>query len=159
MKLRAILFAAGLAAVAGCVQTVTLQTPFDPAQHEYAMKPGKATVAGQAFMRRNDGIVVYAAGSPVYLLPDTAYTREIYSKGTNSYGPINLANADQRLVAYSRKGQADGEGRFSFAGVPDGGYLIVTGVTWMAGDSRQGGDLTQWVTVAGGQDVNAIISR
>lgn len=73
--MRTSIFASVVALVfaAGCVLTYTVKTPFNPAEHEYAAKPGKAVVSGQAFLRRNDGMVVYAAGSRAYLLPNTAY--------------------------------------------------------------------------------------
>lgn len=143
----------------GCVQTVSLTTPFNPAEHAFAKKPGSATISAQAFMRRNDGVVVYAAGSPAYLLPDTSYTREIYNKASTTYLPVNLTNADHRLVDYSRQTQANGEGRFAFSNIPEGRYLIVTGVSWMAGNYRQGGDLTQYVEVRGGKNVDVIVTR
>ncbi len=143
--------------LSGCVQTVQMQTPFDPAQHEFANKKGTATIAGQAFMRRNDGIVVYAAGSAVYLLPQTAYTQEIISKAA-AYGSLNITNADQRLALYIKRTQANGEGRFSFTGVPDGSYIVGTNVNWMAGDYQQGGDLMQVVTVSGGKSVDVILT-
>lgn len=151
-------FAAGFL-LSGCVQTVTLDTPFENSAHEFANKPGGASVSGQAFMRRNDGVVVYAAGSPVFLLPQTAYTNEMLNKSNAGYGNVNFTNADGRLVHYTRKAQANGEGRFTFPGVPDGPYIIVTGVTWMAGDNRQGGDLTQRIAVSGGQNIETILTR
>lgn len=159
MKFRLLVMAGVLSALAGCVQTVQMQTPFDPAQHEFANKKGTATVAGQAFMRRNDGIVVYAAGSQVYLLPNTAYIQEIVSKAAGAYGTINITNADQRLAQYIRRTQANGEGRFSFTGVADGSYIVGTNVSWMAGDYQQGGDLIQAVTISGGKSVDVILTR
>lgn len=158
MKLRTIAIAAVLA-LGGCVQTATLETPFDNASHEFASKPGNATVTGQAFMRRNDGVVVYAAGSPVYLLPQTAYTSEMLNKSNAAYGNVNFTNADGRLVHYTKRAQANGEGRFTFNGIPDGPYIIITNVNWMAGDMRQGGDLSQRINVTGGQNVDAILTR
>lgn len=159
MRFRLLVLAGVLAALAGCVQTVQMQTPFDPAQHEFANRKGTATLTGQAFMRRNDGIVVYAAGSPVYMLPNTAYTQEIVAKAAAAYGSLNITNADQRLAQYIRRSQANGEGRFSFADVPDGSYIVGTNVSWMAGDYQQGGDLMQVVTVSGGKSVDLILTR
>lgn len=148
-----------LAFMTGCVQTYTIQTPFDPAEHAYAAKPGRAVVSGQAFLRRNDGMVVYAAGSRVYLLPNTSYVREIAATASGAFGNARLANGDQRLVQYSKVTQANGEGRFSFLGVPDGSYLVVTNVVWMAGNYTQGGDITQLVTVSNGQNVDIVMTR
>jgi hypothetical protein len=146
-------------ALSGCVQSVNITTPFNPAEHAYAAQAGRATVAGQAFMRRNDGIVVYAAGSPVLLLPYTSYTREIFAAAGNTYGNVQFENGDQRLRDYSKMTQANGEGRFTFSGIPDGQYYLITRVTWMAGDWQQGGDLTQVVTVSNGQSVDVILTR
>ncbi len=159
MKFRLLVIAGVLGALAGCVQTVQMQTPFDAAQHEFANKKGTAAITGQAFMRRNDGIVVYAAGSQVYLLPNTAYTQEIVSKAAGAYGTVNITNADRRLAQYIRRTQANGEGRFSFAGVPDGSYIVGTNVSWMAGDYQQGGDLIQAVVISGGKSVDVILTR
>lgn len=158
MKLKLVAIAL-LLFVAGCVQNVNIDTPFNPEIHAFAVKPGKATISGQAFFRRQDGMVVYAAGSPVLLLPATAYTREMFAKGSNTYAQVNFQNADKRLAEYIKKAQANGEGRFTFGGIADGDYLIVTRVTWMAGDSSQGGDLTQFVTVSSGQNVETILTR
>ena len=159
MRLRTFVLVAFAAMLAACVQTVTVGTPFDPAEHEFAVKPGHATITGQAFMRRNDGVVVYAAGSQVMLLPASSYVLEIYEASQKIYGAAKVGNLDQRLAVYTKAVQANGEGRFSFSGVPDGSYLIATQVVWMAGDMRQGGDLTKFVTVAGGQSVDTILTR
>lgn len=156
---RVVFLAAVVVSLSACVQSVKVQTPFNPAEHEFAAKPGSAAVTGQAFMRRNDGIVVYAAGSRVMLLPASSYVREIYDASQRIYGAAKVDNLDPRLVQYTKLTQANGEGRFSFAGVPDGQYLIATNVVWMAGDWQQGGDLTRFVTVANGQDVDAILTR
>ena len=153
-----ILCAVAALVLAGCVQTVAIDVPFSEAEHAYAIAAGRSTVSGQAFMRRNDGIVVYAAGSPVLLLPRTAYTNEIYRKATSATFGVNFTNMDQRLAKYSRKTTANGEGRFSFAGIPNGSYFVMTEVRLMAGDKPQGGDLVHIADV-NGQNVDVIMSR
>lgn len=159
MTTKTALLACVVACLAGCVQTATISTPFNPVEHEFAARHGAATISGQAFFRRNDGVVVYAAGSPVLLLPATGYVQEIVAKGSNPYAQTNFTNADQRLGQYIKKGQANGEGRFTFSGLSAGNYLVVTNVTWMAGNVPQGGDLTAYVTVADGQSVETILTR
>ncbi len=146
-------------ALSACVQSVTVKTPFNPSEHEFAAKPGKATVSAQAFMRRNDGMVVYAAGSQALLLPASSYVRELYDTSQKVYGAPPVTNLDVRLKNYTKVAQANGEGRFSFQGVPDGEYLLVTNVNWRAGDSTQGGDLTKFVTVSNGQNLDVILTR
>lgn len=158
MKLKYLVVVA-LLALAGCVQTAELDTSFNPTEHSYALAAGRATVAGQAFLRRNDGVVVYGAGGVVLLLPWTAYTREVVQRQQSSTFGVNITNMDDRLSKYVRQTQADGEGRFVFTGVPDGAYLVSAVVTWMAGDARQGGEVSKIVQVRGGESVNVIVTR
>ncbi|WP_156381210.1 hypothetical protein [Aminobacter sp. DSM 101952] len=143
----------------GCVQQIPIQTQFNNAEHEFANKPGKATISGQAFMRRNDGVVVYAAGSPVYLTPQTPYTMEAFNRSASATGPVVFTNPDARLKDYTRVTQTNGEGRFTFSGVPDGPFIVATTVHWMAGDMRQGGDLTKLFVVTNGQGHDIIMTR
>ncbi|MDH0117216.1 hypothetical protein N7379_22275 [Rhizobium pusense] len=159
MRISSFILTIAILSLVGCVQSVTVKTPFNPAEHEFAAKPGKATVSAQAFMRRNDGMVVYAAGSNAMLLPASSYVRELYDTSQKVYGSPTVSNLDIRLKDYTKIAQANGEGRFSFHGVPDGEYLVVTNVNWRAGDSAQGGDLTKFITVQNGQNVDVILTR
>jgi hypothetical protein len=142
-----------------CVRQVALQTQFNNSDFEFAAKPGKATITGQAFFRRKDGVVVYAAGNPVSLIPVNAYTMEIMTESRSSAFSVKITNSDPRLKNYIRQTTANREGRFTFTGVPDGPYVVATRVTWMAGDAQQSGDLTQQVAISNGQNVNLIISQ
>lgn len=152
--------AAGIAiSLTGCVQTATIDTPFNEASVQYASGQGSATVTGQGFMRRRDGVVVYAAGSPVALAPKVAYTEEAMNKAMAAPFGVNFTNSDPRLKKYVKKTQANGEGRFTFNNVPNGSYYACTRVTWMAGDNSQGGELCETVNVSNGQNVDVILTR
>lgn len=146
--------------VGSCVQTATLETPFRVEEHAFAINPGTATVVGQAFLRRNDGVVVYGAGSKVLLISVTSYTLEMANRAANAPFGIQLTNLDARLVQYVKQTQADGEGRFTFAGIPDGMYMVSAMVTWMAGDAPQGGEVRANINIIGGKDaINVILTR
>ncbi|OAE39608.1 hypothetical protein [Brucella intermedia] len=146
-------------ALTGCVQTASIDTPFNESSVEYINRQGTATVTGQGFMRRRDGMVVYAAGSPVALVPKVPYTEEAFNKAQAAPFGINFTNSDPRLKKYVRTTQANGEGRFTFSNVPDGAYYLVTKVQWMAGDANQGGELTKAIQVSGGKNVDVILTR
>lgn len=155
------LFFAVAVALTACSPT-TLVTTFNPLEAAYIHNTGKATISGQAFLRRNDGIVVYGAGSEVDLIPVTTYSREriqaIY-KGTNySVWTPGFKNSDPAYENYIRKTTADGEGRFKFEGVADGSYYVVTAVVWMVQYAQQGGALKADVTIKDGKPVELIMT-
>ena len=108
------------------------------------------------------GVVVYAAGSPVNLVPKTAYADEriafIYKGAKLSYFGGTFKNDDPTYYKYARSTTADGEGRFTFTDVPAGSYYITTEVAWMVQYERQGGALMESVTIGDGQSQNVIMS-
>ncbi|HEY6633064.1 MAG TPA: hypothetical protein VIZ90_16560 [Rhizobiaceae bacterium] len=149
-------------ALAGCVAAPEIKSTFNPAEAEHITRQGTATIAGQAFLRRNDGVVVYGAGSETVLVPASTYARErvaaLYRGGkVNSFVPPPK-NTDPRYEQMARRTKNDGEGRFTFDQVADGDYFVMTTVTWMAGDWRQGGNLMEPVAVRNGQNVNLIMT-
>lgn len=150
-----------VAVLSGCV-TATLTSSFNAADAAYINEIGTATVKGQAFLRRNDGVVVYGAGSEVFLIPKTAYSDErmaaIYGAGKTTYFGVQFKNEDPLYLQYTRKTVADGEGRFQFTNVRAGSYYITTTVMWMAGYSRQGGGLMERVSVTESQSADVIMS-
>lgn len=148
--------------LSSCVNTVEQKVSFDPLEVAFAKIPGKATIAGQAFLTQQGGGVVYAAGREVVLVPRGKYAEErdrIIFAGRKISNGFNLPKGtDQRYLNSNIKTKADGEGRFKFDNVADGRYYIVTAVVWMAGDIRQGGLVKEDVTVSGGKSLNIIMS-
>lgn len=165
VKLLAALVVA-VASLAGC-SSVTLNSTFDPNAAAYINAQGKATITGQAFLRRNDGMVVYGAGSTVRLIPRTAYSdariAAMFKNGkmapADPFMGTELAvkNEDPQFEAYTRKTVANGEGRFTFESVPDGQYYITAPVIWMV-EYSQGGTLLATVTIANGASVEVIMN-
>jgi hypothetical protein len=148
--------------LAACTTVGTLNSTFDPNAAAFVKAQGKGTITGQAFLRRNDGIVVYGAGSDVILVPKTAYSDErfaqIYGSGKVSMFGRTFKNDDPTYYEFSRKTVADGEGRFVFDGVADGQYYLTTNVVWMVQYAQQGGALMERVTIKDGQPVTVIMS-
>lgn len=137
--------------LAGCV-TRTLETTFDPQAASFIHTSGNGRIEGQAFLRRNDGVVVYAAGSHVTLIPATAYADEriaqVYGSGKRAYLGVDFQNDDPRFHDHTRSTKADGEGRFVFDALARGRYYVVTSVYWLNG--QEGGWFYETATVDDG---------
>jgi hypothetical protein len=68
-------------ALAGCATTPPPQTAsFCPSEAAFAHGKGAAVVRGQSFLRRDDGVVVYGAGSEVLLVPKVPNSEEAVQK-------------------------------------------------------------------------------
>ncbi|WP_158498664.1 carboxypeptidase regulatory-like domain-containing protein [Martelella endophytica] len=150
-----------LIAATGCVTAPEPKTAFNADEAAFVHAEGRNTITGQAFLRRNDGVVVYAAGSDVHLIPKTAYSTErmdgIY-RGAKINTYIQSPPMPDGYLAAMRDTRADGEGRFAFAGVADGSYYIVTTVEWLVGYTPQGGNLMEEVSVKGGETRDIIMT-
>ena len=161
MKLKSFVFLAALMAATGCVATPEVKSKFNASEAAFINKTGNGTIRGQAFLRRNDGMVVYAAGSDVRLIPKSTYADErmnlIYGGGKiGRY--VQPVNNNAQYISMTKVTRANGEGRFEFKNVADGDYYVVTPVSWMAGDIRQGGSLMERVTIRGGNNVDLVMT-
>src|SRR5690606_23631560 len=123
-NIRRAALAALLAVGAAACSPVTLQSTFNASEAAYIRKQGDGSISGQAFLRRNDGMVVYAAESEVTIIPVTAYAAErvttIYGQGKYAVWHPGFKTTDPTYEQYSRKTGANGEGRFKFEGLADG---------------------------------------
>lgn len=154
------------AALSGCAAApppTAAVASFNPSEANYARAKGIAAVRGQSFLRRNDGVVVYGAGSEVMLVPKVAHTDEAMQKGFSGgklrmevmmFGANMMGNDykfDPAIEPYIRRTKADGQGNFIFEGVPPGPYYVLSRVTWCApsrnGCDQQGGDLMEIANV------------
>jgi len=151
----------------GCAATPPPAAPvavFNPSEAAFARAKGTATVRGQSFLRRNDGVVVYGAGSEVLLVPRVANSEEAIEKGFGAgklrmevklFGANLMGNDfkfDPGLEPFIRRAKADGQGNFAFDSVPPGQYYVLSRVTWCVpsryGCDQQGGDLMEPIAVA-----------
>jgi hypothetical protein len=122
---------------------------------------GSGTVEGQVFMKTVGGDVKYGAGSEVILNPITSYSEQWYDASYNLHRP--MSPADARQAQYLVTIQADGSGNFKFNNVPPGRYFVTSSVFWQIpsqfGLSRQGGMMTNRITVTNDQVTRTIVSR
>ena len=130
-------------------------------------------------MRQRGGGIVTCAGEAVTLLAATHYVVATLPALTAQRRASAAFNENQDVVltallaAHAQrvpeiesnfrasiigKATCDAQGRFAFNGIAPGAYVVFTGVTWMAGDERQGGPMEQGVTVSPGEN-NVILSQ
>lgn len=145
-----------------CVSTPQIQSQFDPEQASFIHEKGPAVLSGQAFLRRKDGIVIYAAGSKVRLIPKTTHSKErmgaIYGDRKIVSILPQMPQTDPRYEEMMRETKADGEGRFQFDQLANGAYYVSTYVNWEVDGSVQGGSIMETVTIADGKSVQVIVS-
>ena len=151
----------GLAALAGCQQTVKIDSAFDPKAAEYIHKQGEGRIDGHAFLKKPNGYVMHASGDVIYLIPATPYARERMQRlyGTSKFMPAiqssRAETTDPRYFEFTRKTKAESNGRFTFDQVAPGEYFIVTTLTWKDKEHdilSRGGSIYEAVTVTGKED-------
>lgn len=133
---------------------------FNSSEASFAKARGVGILKGQLFLRRRDGVVVYGAGSDIRLVPRIPHTDEAVAnafKGGKLRLELDFVNApelriDPGLEAYSRRTKADGQGNFTFDGVPPGGYFVLGRVSWCAPGAygtcnKQGGEIVETIEV------------
>jgi hypothetical protein len=152
-------------AAAGCAfnsQPVDWRAQFDPAEYTPYDQPGTSVLAGQAFLRTRGGEVRYGAGSEVYLSPVTSYSKEWWNQVVVRNAKFS-SGPDPRASKYMKVAVADGEGRFTFAGLPAGDYFVVSSVYWEVpggyGLSSTGGRVGRQVHVGQGQQVTLVLNE
>lgn len=155
--------------LAACNSAPPPEVRFDPTEAAFMEKPGKTTIAGQAFLPDRTGHtnVRYAAGEIVRLIPATRYARarlDYYFHGAK-FAPaaaIPKNDPDPDYLAHMRTTKAGPTGRFVFENVPPGDYFVSTQVIWKPEGAflSEGGLLYEEVTVTGAETkpVEVIVS-
>ncbi len=150
-----------IAALAGCETTTTpppaMTASFDAASLAFIHSRGTASIEGQAFARQAGGGVVTAAGEEILLIPATDFTRQVTDR-MMQHIPVEAETA--QIKPFKRTTIADADGRFKFADLAPGSYLVLATVLWQAGDyGTQGGPLKTEVTVTAGEHASIIMAR
>ena len=153
-----------IAAVSGCVATrapVVLMTSFDAQAAAFINASGRAKVSGQAFVRRNDGKLLRAVGTDVFLIPRTAYADErvaaIYGDGKQPRMGGQLPDADPLYEQYMRKTVASSGGSFSFDHVADGDYYVIAMIHLPSDYGFYQAAILERVSVQGGRSVRLVM--
>lgn len=163
---RAFALACLASGLAGCQlgPTQSIGTAFDPKAAEYILKPGTGRIEGQAFLRRDYGRLVTAAGERVFLIPATAYATERFGKmfggDRRSYYGNAVDDPPEEYYTYRRETKVDMSGKFTFENVPKGRFIVATRVFWTEPKSwfTHGGAMYDLVDVKDDEIATAIIS-
>lgn len=153
-----------IALVSGCVATrppVVLTTSFDAQAAAFINANGRAKVSGQAFVRRNNGKLLRAVGTDVFLIPRTAYADEriaaIYGDGKQPRMAGELPPGDPLYDQYMRKTIASSGGSFSFDHVADGDYYVVAMIHLPSDFGFFQSPILERISVHGGKSVRLVM--
>ena len=149
-----------LVILGGCMTYVSVNQEYDPSEVLWSLGDGKATIEGDAFLMRNDGVIVKCSGREVWLTPVSNYEIELVTKltgspdgGFNKFGfahkYVDLNSKDYKLMANdSRKTVCDIDGKFKFHNIPSGEYYLSTGIFWKINEySLEGGQIAKRIRV------------
>ena len=151
--------------VASC-QTARIAAPFDPGAAAYVLDKGSGTIQGEAFLRRDSGTIMTAAGERVFLIPATAYAvarfERMFGGDRQAYSGATVEDAPEAYHRYRRETKVDMKGKFVFENVAPGRYIVATRVFWTEAKSyfsvAQGGELYDIVDVEEDGTARAIVS-
>jgi hypothetical protein len=151
--------------VASC-QTARIDAPFDPSAAAYVFEKGSGTIEGEAFLRRDSGTIMTAAGERVFLIPATAYAvarfETMFGGDRRAYAGAAVDDAPEAYLRYRREAKVDMKGKFVFENVAPGRYIVATRVFWTETKSyfpvAQGGAIYDIVEVEKDGTARAIIS-
>ena len=162
----------------GFVTNVTeIPSPnFDASLGDYAIREGGTShIGGSGFSRQRGGGVVSCAGNTVYLMPDTDFYHWVLTPATEQTvdtsfgfdtvsGTRELHPVDERLagepLSYVHTTSCDIDGRFEFANIPQGSYLVATVITWsVLGSGDQGGPVVKQILVDGEESIEATLTN
>ena len=144
--------------------TQSIGTAFDSKAAEYINKSGTGRIEGQAFLRRDFGRLVTAAGERVFLIPATAYAVERFGKmfdgSHRAYYGTSVEDPPEDYYKYRRETKVDMTGKFTFENVPAGRFIVATRIFWTEPKSffTHGGAVYDTVDVKDDEIAFAIIS-
>ena len=153
-----------IAIISGCTTTrapVVLTASFDAQAASLINASGRAKVSGQAFVRRNNGKLLRAVGTDMFLIPRTAYADEriaaIYGDGKRPVAGGRMPDADPRYEQYMRKTVATSGGSFSFDHVADGEYYVIAMIHLPGEVMFMEFPIMERVSVQGGRSVRLVM--
>lgn len=163
MKLR-VGAAIGCAVLAVGCQPKSIGARFDAHEAAYVLVSGTGRIEGQAFLRRDYGRLVTAAGERVFLIPATPYAvarfHAMFGGDLRAYWGEEVEEPPPEYYNYRRETKVDMRGRFLFENLAPGRYIVATRVFWTEPASylTRGGGIYDIVEVRKGEATQAVIS-
>ena len=130
----------------------------DSAEYDPFLQSGTGAIAGQAFLLTRGGDVKKAAGREITLDPLTRLSRDWYRAAGMDLSLTAMVPVAPLFIRTRRVAVGDADGKFTFANVPAGTYLLRTVVTWEV-MAMQGGVVSEIVTVMPGKESTVILRR
>jgi len=163
---RVIVLCLGALSLGSCQMgpSAPIATAFDGKSADYILKTGTGRIDGEAFLRRDYGRLVTAAGERVFLIPATAYAVERFDRmfggDRRSYYGNLVDEPPPEYLAFRRETKVDMTGKFVFENLAPGRYIVATRVFWTEPKSffTHGGAMYEVVDVKQGETTTAIIS-
>lgn len=161
------LVAFALTILGGCqilTPSVPVSAKFDSGQAAYAKLSGTGRIEGQAFLRRDYGRIVTAAGERVFLIPATSYAVERFNRmfggDRRSYYGSPVEDPPPEYYEYRRETKVDMVGKFAFENIAPGRYIVATRIFWTEPSSffTHGGAMYDVVDVKNDETTTAIVS-
>jgi hypothetical protein len=159
-----ILLVASAVGCSGACRTANIGTGFDAREAAFIHAKGTGRIDGQAFLRRDYGRVVTAAGERVFLIPATSYTvarfGAMFGGDMRAYWGNEVEEPPADYYQYRREAKIDMRGRFVFEGLAPGRYIVATRVFWTEPASylTQGGGIYDIVDVRKDETTQAVVS-
>lgn len=156
--------AMGLAACGPAGSAAHIDAAFNPKAGAYALKSGTGRIEGEAFLRRDYGRLVTAAGERVFLIPATAYAVERFDRmfggERRSYFGNTVEEPPPEYYNLRRETKVDMRGMFVFDNLSAGRYIVATRVFWTEPKSffTHGGAMYDVVDVKTDATTTAILS-
>lgn len=162
--LRVVLAVAAASLSLGACRTAEVGAKFDGPAAAYILKDGTGRIEGEAFLRRDYGRVVTAAGERVFLIPATSYAtarfNALFGGDMRSYFGNNVEEPPEEYYRYRRETKVDMRGKFAFEKVHPGRYIVATRIFWTEPKSylTRGGAIYDVVDVRKDETTEAVIS-
>ncbi|MCA1999111.1 MAG: carboxypeptidase-like regulatory domain-containing protein [Hyphomicrobiales bacterium] len=147
-------------ALAGCARPeVEKSIGFDAGAHAAWRAPGRASIAGEGFLRRPNGWLARCSGGTVYLAPASPYFREWVEIHRSGGRVANAAALDRLHDGVVRKTQCDATGRFAFEALPAQRWLVVTRISYQGVGWNADMTLAAEVETKAGEATQVILSN